>query len=461
MRGMREDLTSRIDELEGTGADREVAALAAERVRSGAAGRTEDGVAALQETRHRYALRVKEQHDAIVVGARCAGSALAIGLARNDWDVLVLDRDEFPSTTLSTHGLWPSGVARLDQLGVLERLLSEHDVPMYRSVIRGLGHEARGGFTAVGGFDRAMAPRRVVLDQAGIETARAAGARVEPGAKVVRLLGAGSDDDPVRGVVLAGGREIGAPWVFGADGRGSTVARALGVAKERPQRGEMSMAYGYWRGIPDDGYGTFQMEVGRVLTSVPVDGGLHMLIAAGPPEMVRGSQRERRGAYLEFVRGFPQTISPDDLDAADLVTDVAVAPEPLMRGYFRRPNGPGWALLGDACHFKHPGTAQGIGDALEQAAYIADTLSGSAVSLDGYEDWRDSRTAEHYDWSFTWGRFPRPEHEPIFRGWASDPSAGQDLRDCFSRLVEPSVVMSAERVARWFGESAAAGGRRR
>ncbi len=63
---------------------------------------------------------------AIVVGARCAGSALAISLARRDWDVLVVDRDEFPSTTISTHGLWPSGVARLSELGVLDRLLAEH-----------------------------------------------------------------------------------------------------------------------------------------------------------------------------------------------------------------------------------------------------------------------------------------------------------------------------------------------
>ncbi|MGI8726882.1 MAG: hypothetical protein ACR2K6_04295 [Solirubrobacterales bacterium] len=48
MRGMRRDLSSRIDDLEVLGADREVAALAAERVRSGAAERTEDGAEALQ-----------------------------------------------------------------------------------------------------------------------------------------------------------------------------------------------------------------------------------------------------------------------------------------------------------------------------------------------------------------------------------------------------------------------------
>jgi 2-polyprenyl-6-methoxyphenol hydroxylase-like FAD-dependent oxidoreductase len=395
-----------------------------------------------------------EEHDAIVVGARCAGSALAIGLARRGWDVLVLDRDEFPSTTISTHGIWPNGVARLDELGILDRLLAKHEVPMYQSVIRGLGHEARGGFTPVKGFDRALAPRRIALDQAGIEAAIAAGAKVETGARVAGVLGAGSDGDPARGVLLADGRRIGARWVFGADGRGSTVARSLGLAKERPMRGDMSFAYAYWRGIPNDGYGTFQMEVGRVFSSAPVEDGLHMFIAAGPPEMVRGTRRERRAAYLEFVRGFPETVSTDVLDRAELVTEVAVAPESLMRGFFRRSNGPGWALVGDACHFKHPGTAQGIGDALEQGVYVAEALSGPTGSLDGYEEWRDARAAEHYEWSFAWGRFPRAEHEPIFRGWASDPEAGQDLRDCFSRLVEPSVVMSRDRVDRWFGAAA-------
>ena len=396
---------------------------------------------------------MKGEYDAVVVGARCAGSALAIGLARRGWSVLVVDRDSFPSTTISTHGIWPNGVARLDELGVLDRLLADHELHSYESIVRGLGHEARGGFTAIDGFDRAIAPRRIALDQAGVATARSAGAEVAPETKVVGLLGSGTDEDPVAGVVLEDGRRIAARWVFGADGRASTVARELGIPKERPLRGEMSMAYGYWRGIPEDGYGTFQMEVGRVLTSMPVEDGLHMLIAAGPPEMVHGTPAKRREAYLEFVRGFPETVTAEALDRAELVTDVAVAPEPLMRGFFRRPSGAGWALVGDACHFKHPGTAQGIGDALEHGIYVAENLSGGSQSLDGYEAWRDARAAEHYEYSFRWGRFPRPEHEPIFRGWASDPDAGQDLRDCFSRLVAPSVVMSKERLARWFGEA--------
>jgi 2-polyprenyl-6-methoxyphenol hydroxylase-like FAD-dependent oxidoreductase len=133
-----------------------------------------------------------------------------------------------------------------------------------------------------------------------------------------------------------------------------------------------------------------------------------------------------------------------------MISDLVVAPESLMRGFFRRPTGPGWALLGDAAHFKHPGTAQGICDAVEQAIYIAERLSGADASLDEYAEWIDGRAREHYDWSFSWGRFPRPGAENLFRGWATEADAAQDLCDTFSRQVEPSQVMTPERLARWF-----------
>ncbi len=392
-----------------------------------------------------------EQHDAIVVGARCAGSSLAIALAQRDWDVLLIDRAEFPSTTVSTHGIWPNSLARLDELGVLSQLLSEHDVPLNATRFRGLGHESGGPLTPIKGFDRGMVPRRIVLDKAGVDTAAAAGVRCEFGRRVTGLLGAGTDDDPVRGVTLDDGSNATGRWVFGADGRGSTVARELGLPKERPMRGEMSMAYAYWRGLPNDGFGTFQIELDRVLTLAPVEDGLHMIIISGPPEMVRGTKDERLRAYLSYVHRFPESLPEAVLEQADLVTDLAIAPESLMRGFFRQAAGPGWALVGDAGHFKHPGTAQGIGDAIESAVHVAEAVSGADPGLEGYGAWRDARAAEHYAWSFAWGHFPQPENEALFRGWASEPDAAQDLRDSFSRLVEPSQVMSADRLARWFG----------
>ena len=59
-------------------------------------------------------------YDAIIIGARVAGSSLAIRLGRQGKRVLLVDRDRFPSTTLSTHLLRPPAVRALARLGVLD-----------------------------------------------------------------------------------------------------------------------------------------------------------------------------------------------------------------------------------------------------------------------------------------------------------------------------------------------------
>jgi 2-polyprenyl-6-methoxyphenol hydroxylase-like FAD-dependent oxidoreductase len=107
-----------------------------------------------------------EEKDAIVVGARCAGSTLAVSLAERGWDVTLIDRDTFPSDTISTNLIFPNTLARLEQLGVLDTLLATHDVPMLGFRIDGLGFESAGHFTPVEGFDSLIAPRRVALDKA-------------------------------------------------------------------------------------------------------------------------------------------------------------------------------------------------------------------------------------------------------------------------------------------------------
>jgi FAD binding domain len=66
--------------------------------------------------------RMSKVFDAIVVGARCAGSPTAMLLARKGYRVLVVDRAAFPSDTLSTHILHPLGVSALSKWGLLERL---------------------------------------------------------------------------------------------------------------------------------------------------------------------------------------------------------------------------------------------------------------------------------------------------------------------------------------------------
>ena len=66
-------------------------------------------------------MRKTPMYDAIIVGARCAGSSTAMLLARRGFKVLLVDRATFPSDTISTHILWPHGAEVLARWGLLER----------------------------------------------------------------------------------------------------------------------------------------------------------------------------------------------------------------------------------------------------------------------------------------------------------------------------------------------------
>jgi uncharacterized protein (TIGR03083 family) len=387
-------------------------------------------------------------YDVVVVGARCAGASVATWLARAGRRVAVVDRATFPSDTLSTHVMFPDALALLDDLGALDRLRHGHRLVPSRYAWRVLGHEVAGSFTPVAGHDRCLSVRRVALDAVLVELAREAGAAMLLGRRVVDVVGAGRKDDPVRGVVLDDGRQLTAPIVLAADGRRSTVAARLGLARTGERRGEVGMLIGYWRGLPASDWCRFDMHPNSALMSTPCEDGLHMLVVAGPPEITRGAASEVESRYRTALHSFPAVLNPRLLERAELAFPVARAPETMMRGFFQDAAGPGWALLGDAGHFKHPTTGQGIGDALSQARYVADRLLSDG-DLTGYQRWRDERSAEPYEFSFRAARLPEPRTASRFAGLAADPVASQQFLDTFTRRARVAEVFTPARSARW------------
>jgi len=398
--------------------------------------------------------------DAVVVGARCAGSSLALRLARGGWRVALVDKARFPSDTLSTHVIFPDGVARLDDLGVLKRLQRRHDLVPARYSWRVLGHEVEGCFTPVGGHDRALSVRRVSLDAAFVELAEEGGATMLLDRKVTGLVGSGSGRDPVRGVVLDDGRELRARWVLGADGQRSSVAHHLGLQRTAERRGELALLLGYWRGLPASDWIRLDMHERSAFMTAPCEDGIHLLTVAGPVDLTRGTPEAVEVRYREALRHFPAVLNPRLLEAAELVSPVVGAPETMMRGYYRAAAGPGWALVGDAGHFKHPTTGQGIGDALAQAEHVAvDLLGGGDLST--YEQWRKERSAEGYEFSFRAARLPDPRAAARYAGLAADPVAGQQFLDTFTHRARLSDVFTRERSRRWRSAAAYEDGLRR
>src|SRR3954453_20961710 len=168
--------------------------------------------------------------DVVIVGARCAGSPLAILLAREGFRVAVVEQAGFPRDTLSSHLFEADGLALLDRLGLTERLratgapLREHlDKRTEHFRIQVEWPQRPGDIGGIAGI------RRFVLDSILAGAAEEAGAEVQMETKVTGLV---DERGRVAGVRVSGPdgeREIGARLVVGADGRSSTVARLCGA----------------------------------------------------------------------------------------------------------------------------------------------------------------------------------------------------------------------------------------
>jgi 2-polyprenyl-6-methoxyphenol hydroxylase-like FAD-dependent oxidoreductase len=311
---------------------------------------------------------VSDSFDVIVVGARCAGASLATMLARRGLRVCLLDKDRFPSDTLSTHGIQPAGVQVLGRLGVLDSLF-ELAPPIRR--LRMAFDDAAATPTdleaVVGG--PALSVRRLALDQILVTAAADAGAEVRTGTAVT---GPVRDGNRVGGVTTATG-QVRAPLVVGADGARSSVARFVGAPeRHRTANGRVFM-WGYYDADPTGG----EMWIGKLgdhtYLAMPTDGGLTAVAVCPSIDRRDEVRADREAVYEAGLRGWPEL--HDGVEGAE--RDGPLRTMANLSGFFRPSAGPGWALVGDAGHFKDPTAGQGIADALRQSEALAATIAGA------------------------------------------------------------------------------------
>ena len=391
-----------------------------------------------------------ERADAVVVGARCAGSAVAIALARAGRSVVALDRVAFPADTISTHLLFPGGVAELARLGAYDRVRKLGAPPLHQGMVGGAGLQPVAPFTPVDGIDHGWCVRRPGLDAALVATAREAGAEVRERAKVTDLVWERGRVAGVRWVDAEGTeRVLRAPLVVGADGRRSTVARLVRAGD--PYRSSANGRACYYAYVADDRPAwrpiAAQWREGRELgTAFPCDDGLTLVLLMPPVDRVPEFRADLAGAFARTIAAMPGLASR--LDGSEQVSKVRSATD--TTSYFRRSSGPGWALPGDAGHFKDPVTAQGIRDALrfgrllgEAVAPVLDDPAALDAAVAGWERRRERECLETYHWTNRLGRGEpmTPLEVELYRALAADPGALTEVLDVFSRLREPSEVL--------------------
>lgn len=335
-------------------------------------------------------MRSSTVYDAVVVGARCAGASTAMLLARRGMRVLVLDRGQYGTDTLSTHALMRGGVLQLHRWGVLPTVV-ELGTPPVRTTTFHYGEEAvEVAIRPANGVDALYAPRRTLLDALLVDAARAAGAEVRYGLTLADLR-----RDPsgrVAGAVVldADGRlnEIAARLVVGADGIGSAVARLAKAEVTHQARHATATVFGYFAGIPDTGYHWHYVE-GASVGRIPTNDGRHCVFVSVAPARYRdGILRDRAGGFRAVLGEVSPALAGQ---VAAVEPDGGLLAFAGRRGYLRQAHGPGWALVGDAGYFKDPITAHGITDALRDAELLADAAaSGTEAAFARYQTVRDA-----------------------------------------------------------------------
>jgi 2-polyprenyl-6-methoxyphenol hydroxylase-like FAD-dependent oxidoreductase len=391
-------------------------------------------------------------YDAIVVGARCAGSPTAMLLARRGYKVLLVDKATFPSDTISTHLIHPPGVAALQRWGLLDRLLAT-GCPPIDTYAFDFGPVTIAGSPGTGDFPVAYSPRRTVLDKLLLDAASEAGAEIREGFTVEEIV---SEDGRVIG--LRGHGKAGtivterAPVVIGADGRHSLVAKTVRPQQYNEKAQLQASYYTYWSGLPMDGRFEVYIRPDRAFAAWPTHGGLTLIIGGWPFAEFEANKKDAEANYLktlELVPSFAERARAARRE--ERLYGAAVA------NYFRTPFGPGWALVGDAGYNKDFITAQGIQDAFLDADLCATALdeifSGARpfdTAMREYQSARDARVVPMYEFTCQLATLepPPPEMQRLLAAMRGNQAAQDGFMRTCAGVTSPVEFFSAENVAR-------------
>ena len=310
-------------------------------------------------------------YDAIVVGARCAGAPTAMLLARQGHDVLLVDRSTFPSDIMSTHFIHGRGVDSLTTWGLLDRVL-ESGCPKIEPPAGGADSEAPEGPPIPTQTAFMLCPRRTVLDKLLVDAAVEAGAELRERFSLQGLLRDG--DGAVTGVEGRDGdgntvREQ-ARVVIGADGLRSPVARMVEPEQYYEIETLICAYYSYFSGVEAPGFEIYVGPNAGALVFATHDD-RHCIAAARPVADFARYRGDIDGVFIETLAAANESLGTRVRAGKREERWVGTAHLPQ---YFRKPYGPGWALVGDAGLHIDPTMGMGITKAFTEVEMLVPAL---------------------------------------------------------------------------------------
>lgn len=389
-------------------------------------------------------------YDVIIVGARCAGSPTAMLLARKGYRVLVVDRATFPSDTVSTHVVHPMGVAALARWGLLDRLAATGCPPIHTYTFD-FGPFKIAGSPGTSDAPVAYCARRTVLDKLLVDAAAEAGAEIREGFTVDEVL---MEDGRVVGIRgrSNGGESVTerAKLVIGADGRYSVVAETVRPEQYNEKPPLLAAYYTYWSDLPIDGRFETYIRARRGFAAAPTHDGLTLTVGGWPHAEFETNKRDVEGNFLKMF-----DLAPEFADRIRGAKRAASFVGAAVTNYFRKPYGPGWALVGDAGYNKDPITAQGINDSFHDAERCAkavdDTFTGARTfddTMGEYQRGRDQHVLPMYEFTCQLATLepPPPQMQQLFRAIHGNQKAMDGFVQMNAGTISPAEFLAPENV---------------
>ncbi|HEX5096950.1 MAG TPA: FAD-dependent monooxygenase, partial [Acidimicrobiia bacterium] len=249
-----------------------------------------------------------------------------------------------------------------------------------------------------------------------------------------------------------------APIVIGADGRNSHVARAVDPDEYNTKPMLQWGYYTYWADLPIDGV-EIVVRPDRGWGAFPTNDDLTLVVVGWPYAEASAYKADVEANYRKTLE-----LAPDFAARVRTATRAEKFAGGAVAGYFRKPFGPGWALVGDAGYNKDPITAQGITDAFHDAQRCSDALievfEGRRSFDEAMSDWqhvRDEQAMPIYEFTANLATLepPPPEMQQLLGAVYGNQAAMDDFVSVVAATVSPVEFFDPDHIG---GIMAAANG---